>query len=192
MLKIYNYKVYDLVPSILSCRNSMKIEPSDDYGEYEKALDRAKKLVKCGHSSGEANFLCGIRVSFDVTYPQYWSIEAERYHFLDIVCSSSKMHRLCKMDLNKACNEYVLPGNIYALDNLIKVYNETPTQENWMRVISNCPMGLELFMRCTTNYLQLANIYKQRRHHKLQDWQVFCDWIENKLPLAHELIIGDK
>ena len=59
---------------------------------------------------------------------------------------------------------------------------------NWMVVISNCPLGLELTMRCTTNYLQLRTIYHQRKHHKLkEDWGAYCTWIES-LPYSKEFI----
>lgn len=38
------------------------------------------------------------------------------------------------------------------------------------------------------NYEVLANIYKSRRHHKLDEWHTFCDWIET---LSYsELITG--
>lgn len=59
----------------------------------------------------------------------------------------------------------------------------------YMRIISNCPMGAELWVHCSTNYEQLATIYKQRKNHKLkEDWGTFCKWIES-LPYAKELII---
>lgn len=59
----------------------------------------------------------------------------------------------------------------------------------YMRIISNCPMGAELWVHCSTNYEQLATIYKQRKNHKLkEDWGEFCKWIES-LPYAQELII---
>jgi hypothetical protein len=83
---------------------------------------------------------------------------------------------------------------------LIKEYNEAKDSNKskevvyraFMRVISNCPQGIELFMRCSTNYEQLATIYKQRKHHKLkEDWGEFCKFIEY-LPYSHELIICDK
>lgn len=38
------------------------------------------------------------------------------------------------------------------------------------------------------NYEVLANIYKSRRNHKLDEWHTFCDWIE-ELPYS-ELITG--
>ena len=60
-----------------------------------------------------------------------------------------------------------------------------------MMVLSNCPQGIELFMRCSTNYEQLATIYRQRRHHKLkEDWQEgFCKNFIETLPFAKELIL---
>ena len=38
------------------------------------------------------------------------------------------------------------------------------------------------------NYEVLANMYKSRRNHKLDEWHTFCDWIE-RLPYS-ELITG--
>ena len=39
------------------------------------------------------------------------------------------------------------------------------------------------------NYEVLANIYKSRKDHKLDEWREFCKWIES-LPYS-ELIVGD-
>jgi hypothetical protein len=52
------------------------------------------------------------------------------------------------------------------------------------------PVGFELTARMTTNYRELKTIYAQRRTHRLEDWQVFCDFIET-LPYAKELIINE-
>jgi hypothetical protein len=61
----------------------------------------------------------------------------------------------------------------------------------FMLIISNCPMGAELFVRVSTNYKQLQTMYHQRKHHKLkEDWGEFCKWVES-LPYAKELIIGE-
>jgi hypothetical protein len=49
-------------------------------------------------------------------------------------------------------------------------------------------MGTELFVRVSTNYETLANIYNQRKDHKLkEDWGAFCDFIKS-LPYSKELI----
>lgn len=61
----------------------------------------------------------------------------------------------------------------------------------YMRIISNCPMGTELFVRVSTNYEQLATIYRQRKNHKLkEDWGAFMKFIDT-LPYAEELIKAD-
>lgn len=202
MLEISNVKVYDLRESVIASGNAMRIEPvsySDE--EFEKGLKRMKRLV---HSSLSTNVHChdnaltGIRVSFDIKYPQYWSLEFQRYHFADIVTSSSKMHRLCKMNIANACNKYVSDETIKQMEKLVDRYNyavekgaeEGVIYENFMKMISNCPMGLELFERVSTNYKQLQTIYYQRKDHRLkEDWGAFCKMIE-ELPYFEELIKG--
>lgn len=153
-----------------------------------KDIDRIIKLSNTPQGSGHRNAIKGIRVSFDIKYPNYISPELQRYHFLDIISSSSKMHKLSKMDMNVCFNKYVSKEIIDIIKSYVQKYNENPTYENFMKLLSNCPQGIELFMRCSTNYEQLATIYKQRKTHKLkEDWGAFCNFIEN-LPLAKELI----
>lgn len=192
MLEIKNWKVYDLKESVIACRNAMRTEmPQYTEKEFLESLPRAMKLAKCGGGSGHSNFRKGVRVSFDMKYPNYISPEMQRYGFLDIVCSNSKMHRLTKMDMDACFNEYVCIGAKEMMKELIAQYNENSCYDAFMRVLSNCPQGIELFMRCSTNYEQLATIYRQRKNHKLHEWHIFCDWITS-LPYAHELIICDK
>lgn len=78
------------------------------------------------------------------------------------------------------------------MKNLIQIYNRDKSYDNFMRVLSNCPLGIELFMRCTTNYLALRTIYHQRKHHKLKsDWvEGFCKNFVEKLPYAEQFITG--
>lgn len=190
-MKVTNVKVYDLEESVIACRNAMRLKPPQyTKEEFEASLERAKKL--CQASKGEvrchANFRTGIRVSFDIEYPNYISPEMERYHWFDIVTSSSKMHRLMQMDFDKCCNQYVTQTTINQMKQLIKAYNENKTEENFMTVLSNCPQGIMLFMRISTNYEQLRTIYLQRKNHKLPEWRLFCEWIST-LPYAKELII---
>lgn len=212
MLEISNIKVYDLKESIIACRNAMRLDmPSYSDEEFNKGLERAKKLCKSG--SGHANFRKGIRVSFDMKYTQYITKQFQRYHFFDYVSSSSLMHRITKMDFTKCCNKYVDDRVIAIMQELISDYNigkekseiiikqgltkytekeiesiKNQLYTSWMKIISNCPMGCELFTRVSTNYEQLATIYKQRKNHKLkEDWRTFIKFIDN-LPYSDELI----
>ena len=193
MLEISNVKVYDLKESVIACRNAFRTEmPEYTDEEFEKSLDRAIQLANTPNGSGHQNWLKGVRVSFDIKYPNYISPELQRYNWLDIVTSSSKMHKLVKMDMDTCFNKYVLPERKAHMKFLIEKYNENPSYEMYMTVLSNCPLGIELFMRCSTNYLQLKTIYHQRKNHKLiDDWRIgFCQNFVEKLPYAEEFIIG--
>lgn len=200
MVQIDNVCVYDLRESVIACRNAMRLTPPEyTQEEFEKSLPRAIKLANTPAGSAHGNFLCGIRVAFDIKYPAYFTPELQRYHFNDIVTSSSKMHKLVSMDMDMCFNKYVTQANKEMMRHYIAEYNEISKKNDkdasyraFMKVVSNCPLGIELFMRCTTNYLQLKTIYHQRKRHKLiEDWQEsFCkDFIE-KLPYANEFIIG--
>ena len=225
MVRILNVRVYDLKESVIASGNAMRLQPVEyTEEEFQKGLVRMHKLVnasKAGNIRCHDNALTGIRVSFDIVYPQYWTPEFQRYHFADIVTSSSKMHRLLKMNLDSACNKYVSKHQIQYVQEYIDLYNHflevesegdnvftghTFTLRNgdkivcntiedakytcWMIILSNCPLGLELFMRVSTNYKQLQTIYYQRKNHKLkEDWGPFCEMIEN-LPYFKELILG--
>lgn len=194
MLEVKNIRVYDLMESVIACRNPMRITPPEyTQEEFEKSLPRAIQLANTPTGSGHQNFLCGIRVSFDIKYPAYISPELQRYHFNDIVSSASKMHRLAQMDMDMCFNRYVSNESKEQMKELLNEYNRNKTYPNFMRLLSNCPLGIELFMRCTTNYLQLKTIYHQRKTHKLkEDWcNGFCNNFVKTLPYAKEFIIGE-
>ena len=228
MVEIKDLKVYDLEECIIASGYAMRTEPIN-YKEEKDLLNhykRCSKLVLASKNSDvhcHDNFLTGIRVSFDIKYPQYLSPELQRYHFFDIVTSMSKMHKLLKMDIKKSCNKYV---NQIAINNVMKLienYNailNDPMEHSaeyysdiiftgingetykinskedalyvaWMQVIANCPLGLELWMRVSTNYKQLQTIYYQRKHHKLkEDWGAVIKMIE-ELPCFDIFILGE-
>lgn len=172
--------------------------------EVEQHLKRIKNLATAKSGSGHDSSLKGVIVQYDLTAPEYFWRQFDRYHFHDYISSQSKMHCILKFDLNKMCNKYVDQRVIDIVNEKIDEYNDLVmskflTQEDcnkarntkFQEVISNCPMGLELTARITDNYLQLKSKYSQRRHHKLEQWQYYCDWIET-LPMAKELIINSK
>ena len=192
MVEITNVKVYDLKESVIASRNAMRLTPPEYTDEeFAKSLPRAIQLAKCGGGSGHSNFRKGIRVSFDIKYPNYISPELQRYGFVDIVTSSSKIHKLVNMDMDACFNKYVTERSKNQMKELLEDWRKDKTYENFMILLSNCPQGIELFMRCSTNYEQLATIYRQRRHHKLkEDWvDGFCEKFIEALPFADELIL---
>ena len=58
----------------------------------------------------------------------------------------------------------------------------------WWQMIQLLPTSYNQRRTVMLNYEVLANIYKSRRNHKLDEWYTFCDWIES-LPYS-ELITG--
>jgi hypothetical protein len=58
----------------------------------------------------------------------------------------------------------------------------------WWQMIQLLPSSYNQKRTVMLNYEVLANIYKSRRHHKLDEWYTLCDWIES-LPYS-ELITG--
>lgn len=58
----------------------------------------------------------------------------------------------------------------------------------WWQIIQLLPSSYNQRRTVMLNYEVLANIYKSRKNHKLDEWHTFCDWIES-LPYS-ELITG--
>lgn len=65
---------------------------------------------------------------------------------------------------------------------------ETKDKQDWWQMIQLLPSSYNQRRTVMLNYEVLANIYKSRRNHKLDEWHTFCDWIES-LPYS-ELITG--
>lgn len=60
----------------------------------------------------------------------------------------------------------------------------------WWQLIQLLPSSYNQTRNVMLNYEVLANIYRQRHSHKLDEWREFCKWIES-LPYS-EVIIGFK
>ena len=71
-----------------------------------------------------------------------------------------------------------------------KLYIKTKDKRYWWQMIQLLPSSYNQRRTVMLNYEVLANMYKSRRHHKLDEWHTFCDWIEG-LPYS-ELITGEE
>ena len=69
-----------------------------------------------------------------------------------------------------------------------KAYIETKDKKYWQQMIQLLPSSYNQKRTVMLNYEVLANMYKSRRNHKLDEWHTFCEWIES-LPYS-ELITG--
>ena len=61
-------------------------------------------------------------------------------------------------------------------------------KQYWWQMIQLLPSSYNQKRTVMLNYEVLAGIYPMRKNHKLDEWHVFCEWIES-LPYA-EIIIG--
>jgi len=185
MLNIRNVYIYDLEDSIRASKFPMSTNPDDETAYFS---NRQYKLAECAPGTGHDNFLHGIRVAFDMDITVKALVEAERYHFFDIVSSTSTMHRITNFDLDKCYCKYVDSRIRVIMKQLVNEYNANPTEEGLLKILYSNPCGFTYTIRFTTNYRQLKTIYIQRKNHMLPEWREFCKWIET-LPYA-ELIIG--
>lgn len=185
MIRVTNARVYDLDESVAAGKYAMQTEPNPANTEI---TDTTVRLAQCEPGTGHDNFLCGIRVAFDIRMTAKCLVELERYHFADIVTSNSTMHRITRFDLDGAYCKYVDSAIIECMKDLVHVYNCDPTSENLLRVLYSNPVGFYYTLRIDTNYRQLKTFCIQRKAHTLPEWRELCEWIE-RLPHS-ELIVG--
>lgn len=168
--------------------------PKVDMISVMNVLNRARSLGTSAAGSGHNCFLKGIEVSMNITAPQYFFLQWERYSFQDTVSSQSTMHRLVG---GKDYNHLVASQTKANIDKLIEMYNnDAPTEEyelffgiapttkaeKFEAIISNIPEGLMITRRVTTNFLQLATMVAQRDTHKIAPWREFAKfWKEDQL-----------
>ena len=81
-------------------------------------------------------------------------------------------------------NEYDVKNHFY-IDNDSQIVDKKVI---WEQMIQLLPSSYNQTRNVMMNYEVLANIYKSRKNHKLDEWREFCKWIEN-LPYS-ELICG--
>lgn len=82
----------------------------------------------------------------------------------------------------------ILNITIKALNFNRKKYLETKDKKYWWQMIQLLPSSYNQTRNVMLNYEVLANIYRQRKGHKLDEWREVCTWIET-LPYS-ELITG--
>lgn len=70
-----------------------------------------------------------------------------------------------------------------------ELYLKTRDKTYWWQMIQLLPSSYNQTRNVMLNYEVLANIYRQRKNHKLDEWREVCKWIES-LPYS-ELITVD-
>ena len=179
---------------------------SDSYynenGEYilgENDLSLAKRLRNAG-TSDHRKYLRQVMLSVDITAPMYWWKEYDTYKVATVANSTSTMHKIHSkpFELDDFSHDHltenglnVLKGLVDEMEKIRLEYIETKDKSLWYDLIQLLPSSYNQMRTCTLNYETLINIYKSRKHHKLDEWRSFCEWIET-LPYANELIIAEE
>ena len=162
-------------------------------------LDLMTRLRNAG--TDHRKFMRMITVYLDITAPLYWWKEFDTYKVGTVANSCSTMHKIHAKEftLEDFSYEHLLPTAKKNLESAIDILNGYRDQygvdtnpevkkEYWWQMIQLLPSSYNQRRTVQLNYEVLANIYKSRRNHKLDEWHTLCDWIES-LPYS-ELITG--
>ncbi len=161
-------------------------------------LDLMTRLRSAG--TDHRKFMRMITVYLDITAPLYWWKEFDTYKVGTVANSCSTMHKIADKEftLEDFSHEHLANSWLIHLKETIKLLNSArdayhwcntdAKKEWWWQMIQLLPSSYNQRRTVMLNYEVLANIYKSRRNHKLDEWHTLCDWIE-KLPYS-ELIRG--
>lgn len=151
-----------------------------------------------------------------ITAPLYWWKEFDTYKVGTVANSCSTMHKIAEKEftLEDFSCEHLLCGSvlddvpnndgkwvrfngsnclkdtIYMLNKARELYLQTKDKRFWWQMIQLLPSSYNQTRNVMMNYEVLANIYRQRKNHKLDEWREVCKWIES-LPYS-ELITGEE
>ena len=170
----------------------LKIGPND--------LSLMIKLYNAG--TDHRKFMRMITVYVDITAPLYWWKEFDTYKVGTVANSCSTMHKIHAKEftlkdfsterLYTPMAEAAFDGIIDALNNARENFLECTISKYatsvecaeakkhyWDEMIQLLPSSYNQRRTVMLNYEVLANIYKSRKNHKLDEWHTFCDWIES-------------
>ena len=170
-------------------------------------LDLMTRLRNAG--TDHRKFMRMIAVYADITAPLYWWKEFDTYKVGTVANSCSTMHKIHDKEfyeedfsferIMSGYEEYKgddamhtaycsMQNVISALNRLRYMYKISKNKKYWYAMIQLLPSSYNQKRTVMLNYEVLANMYKSRKNHKLDEWHVLCDWIES-LPYS-ELITG--
>ena len=151
---------------------------------FDKMLGVADKLAQAKEGSHK-KFLRMICVWLEVTAPMYWLFEFDTYKISVTRNSSSIMHKpLAHLQFDPRTE----PAMIESYKRLLVMYEAGEVDINTVK--ANTPAGVLYTSVINLNYQVLQTIYKDRKNHRLDEWQEFCKEI-SKLPYS-EWITGGK
>ena len=190
MIKIENIDVYGWEAAIRGARNPMnswdRMDSCYNNGEFEigeNDYKLLKNLTIAGPEHRKWNRM--VTVTMDITAPLYFLKEWDTYKVGTVANSCSTMHRIQakKFEMSDFSVEHlrslrVMHEVIDELNFYRDKFNKDKKKEDWWEMIQLLPTSYNQKRTVHLNYEVLGTMYKQRRHHKLSEWQAFCDTIK--------------
>ena len=190
MIKIENIDVYGFGAAIRGARNPMnswdRMDSCYNNGEFEigeNDYKLLKNLTIAGPEHRKWNRM--VTVTMDITAPLYWWKEYDTYKVGTVANSCSTMHKIQakKFEMSDFSVEHlrslrVMHEIIDELNFYRDKFNKDKKKEDWWEMIQLLPTSYNQKRTVHLNYEVLGTIYHQRRHHKLDEWHVFCDTIK--------------
>lgn len=213
MIEISCTDTFGFLNAIRGMRNPMESWELSDSPKSESGLNdwigsKDKKLMMELAKTGpeHAKYRRMITVYCDILAPLYWWKEFDTYKVGTVANSTSTMHGIHKHEFTRDMfsHEHLSPLGLKNLDDMIHVlnmyrelylkeekreiiYDESSfynaKKEYWWQMIQLLPSSYNQKRTIMMNYEILANQYKQRKNHKLDEWRDYCKWIE-RLPFS--------
>ena len=190
MIKIENIDVYGFEAAIRGARNPMNswhlMDSCYNNGEFEigeKDYDLLRRLTIAGPEHRKWNRM--VTVTMDITAPLYWWKEYDTYKVGTVANSCSTMHKIQskKFEMSDFSIEHLSSSSlmhmiIFDLNFYRDKFNETKNKEYWWKMIQLLPTSYNQKRTVHLDYETLGAMYRQRKHHKLDEWREFCSMIE--------------
>ena len=190
MIKIENIDVYGWEAAIRGARNPMnswdRMDSGYNNGEFEigeNDYKLLKNLTIAGPEHRKWNRM--VTVTMDVTAPLYFFKEYDTYKVGTVANSCSTMHKIQakKFEMSDFSVEHlrslrVMHEVIDELNFYRDKFNKSKSKDDWWEMIQLLPTSYNQKRTAHLNYEVLGTIYHQRRHHKLDEWHVFCNTIK--------------
>ena len=190
MIKIENVDVYGFEAAIRGARNPMnswdRMDSGYNNGKFEigeNDYKLLKNLTIAGPEHRKWNRM--VTVTMDITAPLYFLKEWDTYKVGTVANSCSTMHKIQakKFEISDFSVEHlrslrVMHEVIDELNFYRDRFNKTKDKADWWEMIQLLPTSYNQKRTVHLNYEVLGTIYHQRRHHKLDEWHVFCDTIK--------------
>ena len=175
-------------------KSDSKYNDLDEYKIGANDLGLMKRLAMAG--TDHRKFMRMMPVYVRITAPLYWWKEFDTYKVGTVANSCSTMHKIAAKEftVDDFSTEHLISDSNAIMKttcDLLNQYREkylkTKDKKYWLQMIQLLPSSYNQTRNVMLNYEVLANIYKSRKDHKLDEWREFCKWIET-IPYS-ELII---